>query len=282
MGSRNRSVGRPLRICHLQFLDALTPARPLQIYFLLEVRHTTQAGARVRLVMASQSPHPGDPQVQGPSSGLSLKVLLALIVILVIAGGVALLTTAGGNSSHPSGGIAHGVASSRFSGSLASPAQPEPPLHLRNYKGEPVNIGQFRGKAVFVTFLYTKCPDVCPIIASNLGVALNLMGSAKASRVQVVAVSVDPRGDTPKAVGGFLQRHGMSGRMQYLIGSTHELARAWQAWGVGSEQDAQQPQLVNHTGIVYGVSASGKVTTVYAANLTPQEIVHDAPLLASS
>jgi cytochrome oxidase Cu insertion factor (SCO1/SenC/PrrC family) len=131
-------------------------------------------------------------------------------------------------------------------------------------------------------FLYTKCPDVCPIIASNLGLALNLMGSAKASRVQVVAVSVDPRGDTPKSVEVFLKRHGMTGRMQYLIGSTHELARVWKAWGVGSEQDAQQPQLVDHTGLVYGVSASGKITTLYAANLLPREIVHDAPLLASS
>ena len=29
--------------------------------------------------------------------------------------------------------------------------------------------------------------------------------------------------------------------MQYLIGSAHELARVWKAWGVGSERDAQQP-----------------------------------------
>jgi protein SCO1/2 len=153
---------------------------------------------------------------------------------------------------------------------------------LRSYTGERVNIAQYKGKAVLLTFLYTKCPDVCPLIASNLGVALNLMGPAKASKVQVVAVSVDPRGDTPKAVAVFLKRHGVAGRMQYLIGSAPELARVWKAWGVGSEQDAQQPQLVNHTGLVYGLSAQGKVTTLYAANFTPQEIVHDTPLLATS
>jgi cytochrome oxidase Cu insertion factor (SCO1/SenC/PrrC family) len=73
----------------------------------------------------------------------------------------------------------------------------------------------------------------------------------------------------------------MTGRMQYLIGSAHELARVWKAWNVGSEQDAQQPQLVNHSGLVYGVSARGKITTLYAANFTPQEVAHDAPLLAS-
>jgi hypothetical protein len=39
---------------------------------------------------------------------------------------------------------------------------------------------------------------------------------------------------------------------------------------------------VNHTGLVYGVSASGKITTLYPANFLPKEIAHDVPLLASS
>jgi protein SCO1/2 len=231
--------------------------------------------------MAAQESPAAEPSGPRSSGGLNLRVVLALVVLLVIAGGVALLSM-GGGSTRPSAGNIHGVASSRYSGSLASPPAPEPPLVLRNYKGEQVNISQYKGKAVLLTFLYTKCPDVCPLIASNLGVALNLMGRAKSSKVQVVAVSVDPRGDTPKAVAVFLQRHGVAGRMQYLIGSAHELGRVWKAWGVGSERDAQQPQLVNHTGLVYGLSAKGKVTTLYAANFTPQEIAHDAPLLATS
>jgi protein SCO1/2 len=226
---------------------------------------------------SSVDPPPGSAS----GSGLNGRVLLALLVVVVIAGGIALLTTGGGGS-RPSAGGVHGVASSRFSGSLASPAAPEPPLVLHNYNGALVNIEHYRGKAVLVTFLYTKCPDVCPIIASNLGVALNLMGAKSASRVQAIAVSVDPRGDNRKAVEVFLRRHGVAGRMLYLIGSAGELARVWKAWGVGSERDAQQPQLVNHSGLVYGVSAGGKITTLYAANFTPQEIVHDVPLLASS
>lgn len=222
-----------------------------------------------------------EPPGQPSGSGLSPRLLFALLVIVVIAGGVALLAT-GGGSARPSAGGIHGVASSRFSGSVASPAEPEPPLQLRNYRGERVNIEQYRGRAVLVTFLYTKCPDICPLIASNLGVALRSMGPAMASKVQVIAVSVDPRGDTPKAVEVFLKRHEVIGRMQYLIGSAHELARVWKAWNVGSEQDAQQPQFVNHSGLVYGVSASGRITTLYAANFAPREIVHDVPLLASS
>ena len=69
--------------------------------------------------------------------------------------------------------------------------------------------------------------------------------------------------------------------MQYLIGSAHELARAWQAWGVGSERDAQQPQFINHSGLIYGITASGKRETIYSATFQPAEIAHDVPLLAA-
>jgi protein SCO1 len=231
--------------------------------------------------MAVEPASPAEPS-QSPSRGaLSLRIVLALVVIVVIAGGVALLTTAS-PSKRPSVAGIQGIASAKYAGSLASPPAPEFPLSLSNYKGERVNIAQYKGKAVLLTFLYTHCPDVCPIIASNLAVALNMLGPAKAAKVQVIAVSVDPRGDTPAAVATFLQRHDMTGRMQYLIGSAKELGSVWKAWGVGAEQDAQQPQLVNHTGLVYGISAKGKVTTLYAASFTPQEIVHDVPLLASS
>lgn len=239
--------------------------------------------------MSQQSSPPLDPQERqagggppqdGPrGGGLSLRTLLVLAAIVAVAGGVALLSTGGGS---PSPGGVQGVKSARYAGLLLNPPKPEAPLRLRNYRGEAVNIDAYRSRAVLVTFLYTKCPDVCPLIASTLGAALNAMGPAEASKVQVIAVSVDPRGDTPQSVAAFLARHGVAGRMQYLIGSAHELARVWQAWGVGSERDAQQPQFINHTGLVYGVSASGRVTTVYAASFVPREIVHDVPLLASS
>ncbi|HTR89517.1 MAG TPA: SCO family protein [Solirubrobacteraceae bacterium] len=161
-----------------------------------------------------------------------------------------------------------------------SPPSAAPPLALLNYLGQPVNIDFYRGKAVFVTFIYTHCPDVCPLITSNLRVALNLMGK-DASKAQVIAVSVDPRGDTRQAVAKFLATHEMTGRMQYLIGSARELAAVWKAWGVGSEREVGHPDLVEHTGIVYAITGSGKRLAVYAANFEPNDVAHDAPILAA-
>ena len=51
----------------------------------------------------------------------------------------------------------------------------------------------------------------------------------------------------------------------------------WSAWNVGSQADAQQPDLINHSGLVYGIGASGKLTTLYPGNFTPGQIVHDIP-----
>lgn len=211
--------------------------------------------------------------------GLDFRLLLALVVLVVVAGGVALLAiggSSGAQTEHPH--VVHGGFEAQ---AQLSPPGPAPALALRNYLGKPVNIASYKGKAVLVTFLYTNCPDVCPLITSNLRVALNQIGPAAASKVQIIAVSVDPRGDTPKAVGAFLARHEMTGRMQYLIGSAHELARAWKAWGVGSERDAGQPQFINHTGVIFGITGSGERLTLYAASFQPSEIAHDVPLLAA-
>jgi protein SCO1 len=214
-----------------------------------------------------------------PKQGLSLRLVLSLLVLVLAAGAVALVAIGGSSGAQAKRAQAH--AASFDAAELLTPAQPAPALTLHNYLGQPVNLDSYRGKAVLVTFLYTKCPDICPLIASNLRVAENLLGRAKASKVQVIAVSVDARGDTPKAVAAFLARHEATGRMQYLIGSVKELARVWKAWGVGSERDAQQPQFINHSGLVYGITGSGKRLTIYAANFQPAEIAHDVPLLAA-
>jgi protein SCO1 len=225
--------------------------------------------------MDSDSSTPAAP----PRRGFDSRLLLALVVIVVIAGGVAVLVAGGQSSQRPCN--VKSVPSGSFRGSVADPATCAPALQLRNYLGQTVNVKQYLGKAVLVTFLYTNCPDVCPLITANLHAAQSLMGPEESAKVQILAVSVDPRGDTSKAVAAFVARHEMTGRMQYLIGSSSELAHVWANWNVGSERDAQQPQLVNHSGLVYGISASGKITTLYAANFKPSDIAHDVPLLAS-
>jgi protein SCO1 len=214
--------------------------------------------------------------------GFDRRMALPLIVIVVIAGGFALLFQHTSHNSQPLAGNVQSAKSASFLGNELAPPKQAPTLALRNYLGQQVNLSQYHGKALLVTFLYTHCPDVCPLITANLRVAQNLMGAKTAARTQIVAVSVDPHGDTPKTVAAFLKVHEMTGRMQYLIGSPKELGKTWQTWGVGSEKDASQPEFINHSALVYGITASGVLKTVYVgSSFKPSEIAHDAPLLAS-
>jgi protein SCO1/2 len=164
-------------------------------------------------------------------------------------------------------------------GELQPPA-PSPDFALRDSTGALVRLSQYRGKAVLLTFIYTHCPDVCPLIVAQLHNALLKLGP-QASKVQIVAVSVDPKGDTPKTVKVFLAKHDMTGRMEYLIGSTKQLAAVWKPYGIEVQGTPEQRE-VGHTGIVYGITASGKRRALYPANLQPNWIVHDVPILAAS
>jgi protein SCO1/2 len=173
---------------------------------------------------------------------------------------------------------ASGVAS--LNGALANPPFKSEPLALQNFDGKPVNLAAYRGKTVLVTFIYTHCPDVCPLIVSNLHTAQAQLGP-RASKLQIVAVSVDPKGDTPKTVTAFLRARQMLGRMDYLIGSRSRLQAVWKRWGIVSKAAPSSPAQVEHSALIYGIGASGRVYTLYPANFKPQWIVHDVPILAS-
>ena len=208
----------------------------------------------------------------------SLVFFLPLVAILAILGLATVFLT---NSSKPAlPGNATGSKSPRYAGLAAHPLKPAPPIRLSNNLGRPVTLSEYRGKVVLVTFLYVHCPDVCPLIAANLHTTLEQLGP-RASQVQLIAVSVDPHGDTPAAVARFLKERELTGQMQYLIGSPQQLSRTWKAWNVGSNEEVNSPGLVAHSALVYGISASGKLTTIYNADFKPSQIIHDVPILKS-
>jgi protein SCO1/2 len=204
---------------------------------------------------------------------------LALPLLAVLA---ALLAACGGSSSKKAAAVTSG--STTANAKLAAPTQADPPIPaagftLRSSTGQQVSLSQFRGKAVLLTFIYDHCPDVCPLIVANLHNALLQMGPQKAKQVQILAVSVDPKGDTPKTVAQFLAAHEMTGRMKYLIGSKQELAPVWKSYGVQVQATPDQRE-VGHSAFVYGITGSGKELALYPANFKPAWVAHDVPLLA--
>jgi protein SCO1/2 len=205
----------------------------------------------------------------------------ALLIASALLGATAIAGCGGSGGGTTATGVPKGQAAvhgSGFSGAEASPPKAAPRLKLKNYLGESVSLAQFKGKAVLVTFIYTHCPDICPLIVSHLKTAQAELG-AKARNLQIVAVSTDPSGDDRETVAAFLKDHGMAGRMKYLIGSRQELGMVWKDWNIVAKPDKAGRDLVEHSALVYGIAPDGKITTLYPANFDVSQIVHDVPIL---
>jgi protein SCO1 len=105
------------------------------------------------------------------------------------------------------------------------------------------------------------------------------MLGAKREDVRVLAISVDPEGDTPKAVEAYAQAHHLLPEFHYLIGSRPELTEVWKDYDVAAV--ASDPELVDHTAYTMLVDRSGEGRVVYDASVKAKDVVHDVDELLS-
>jgi protein SCO1/2 len=161
---------------------------------------------------------------------------------------------------------------STFEGTELSGAAPGFALHDQD--GKLVRLTSLRGTPVLVTFIYTHCPDVCPIIATNLDTALRKLGP---SRARVLAVSVDPRRDTPAAARAFLRSRAVLPQFRFLVGTERELARVWHAYHIAVQPGPKGT--VTHSAYTFLVDGKGKERVLYGAQVKPAQVVHDVRAL---
>jgi protein SCO1 len=219
---------------------------------------------------------PAQPRPQGRGAPLPRgAVWIAACAALVAAGAAAVVW-------------AHVWHRPALQGGVVEPPAPAYDFSLRDQDGRLVRLGTLRGKAVALTFLYTHCPDVCPLIANKMHEAYRQLGDG-ASRVVLVAVSVDPRGDTPDAVRAFLANHHVAGELAYLTGSFAELKPVWAGYFIGTDArpatpnaspTSPSPELVSHSAIVYVLDPRGNLRVFLPGNFDPQDLATDLRILA--
>ena len=125
-----------------------------------------------------------------------------------------------------------GASAGRFRGSTPPEGIEVPGFSLRDQFGRRVESSDLRGKAAAITFLDTRCREACPIIAGEIGRALDLLDPDERRRVTALAITVDPRHDTPRAARAFLRPHGVELSLRFLLGERAELRPVWKAFSV--------------------------------------------------
>jgi protein SCO1/2 len=195
----------------------------------------------------------------------------ATLIVAALAAGCG-----GGKSSAPTTVTAASPSRPTFAGQPVLADAVAADFALRDQRGALIRLSAQRGRVVLLTFLYTHCRDVCPLIAEHLQSALTALGPER-DRVRVLAVSVDPAGDTAKSVRAFVTEHRLGPQFSYLTGTRPQLQPVWQAYNVLSTP--RNEQVVDHSAPTLLIDQKGRPRVYYDSSFTAAPIAHDVRLL---
>ncbi len=197
-------------------------------------------------------------------------IILALLVVLVIAV-LGLRNSIGGTATNNPGTSQSGLQGTNLEG------VPAPDFHLEDQLGKPISLSQFKGKPVVLTFLYTHCPDVCPLTADKLHVAMQNLDN-DAQQVTILAVSMDPKGDTAAAAQNFSRIHKLGDYFHFLIGTHNELAPVWSSYSVDA-QAATSAGIVSHSTAIYVIDKQGRERILLDTDFSSAQVTTDLKIL---
>lgn len=156
-----------------------------------------------------------------------------------------------------------------------------PAIQLVDQSGASVSLKQLRGHPVVLTFLYTHCPDVCPLTAEKLHAAAAALGP-QAKQIRWLAVSIDPQGDTPASATAFAAAHHLTGQLHFLLGTAAQLQPIWQSYfiAVQAQLNAQTGAMtIDHSIGVFLIDGQGRERVYLDNSFTPAMLTSDLRLL---
>ena len=170
------------------------------------------------------------------------------------------------------------VKTGQFYGATLPPTFPAVNFALPDQNHRTIRLSAYSGQVVAATFIYSTCRDTCPIIVQQLSQAINELPHP----VAALAISVDPRQDTPTNVKNFLVKEQVLNQLHYLVAARAVLAPIWKQFGI-------RPQLkVNSTKSDHSVNLvlfdkAGRARVGYAdvSTMDPDAIAADIRTLQS-
>lgn len=157
--------------------------------------------------------------------------------------------------------------------------EPAAPFTLVNQDGRRFDLKEFKGKAVVMTFMYTSCTDVCPLLVQTLSSVEKHLSDGEKQQVRFIGVTVDPMRDTPQKLKVFLKERGLNeARWQLLTGSAAKMTRVATDYGI-VVRPAPAGDLV-HNSVFIVIDPAGVERVEFHGATTPVAAIADAVRLA--
>ena len=152
---------------------------------------------------------------------------------------------------------------------------PAPPFALTSQDSKPMSLGDMRGKVVAVTFIYTGCPDICPLLTQKMVDVQEALGETFGAKIAFVSITLDPQRDTPEVLKDYAQFWGAKlDGWAFLTGSLEAVRDVTRRYGVffAKKEDGS----VEHSQLTTLVDAEGQIRVQYlGARFDPEEFRRD-------
>jgi protein SCO1 len=139
---------------------------------------------------------------------------------------------------------------------------PAPDFSLISQDGMRVSLHDYRGKVLAIAFIYTYCPDVCPMLTANMAQIQQELGSDFGKSVAFVSITVDPERDTPQVLKDYADNFGADlGGWAFLTGPPAEVREVGRRYGIFAAKSANGE--INHTLLTSIVDGDGRLRVQY-------------------
>jgi protein SCO1 len=171
--------------------------------------------------------------------------------------------------------------------SASRPGQPVPgaevpDFELINQDGRAIHLREYRGRALLLTFIYTRCPlpDFCPLMTAKFAEIQTALKPQTDlyQRTHLLSISVDPEYDRPAVLKAFGVTHAPGGKAQFAhwefaSGSAQQVKAVADYFGLQYKQDTDQ---IIHSLVTALVGPDGKLIKLYAGNeWKPTEVLEE-------
>jgi len=145
---------------------------------------------------------------------------------------------------------------------------PLPDYGFTNELGQPVRLSDFRGQALAITFIFTRCPypTFCPRMSLLFHDTLAQLANdpAAPTNIHFVTVSFDPEFDTPAQLKTYAEAHDYTPqRWSFLTGELIDITALADAFGMKFWHEGSG---INHNLRTAVVDARGRVQKVLTGN----------------
>ena len=178
----------------------------------------------------------------------------------------------------------------------APPAKPTAALHipavneavpdfkLINQNGRQISLNRYRGKALLVTFIYTRCPfpDFCPRVSGEFAqINRELHSNTKLFRqTHLLSISIDPKHDTPAVLRQYgydcsgIKQPVLFNHWEFAAPSAAQLPRIANFFGLTV---AEEGGLITHSLSTAVIGPDGRIFKWYPGNdWQPSDLIRDA------